>query len=136
MTDQAGGCLCGKVRYTLKTEPVVSVTCHCKNCQRQAGTALSVIVGVPETGLEIEGELKTYEDTGDSGAPVYRQFCPECGSPVFTRLDRGDGLMFIKAGTLDDTSWVNPVFHCYTKSKLPWVELGSIPAFETVPEGR
>jgi hypothetical protein len=45
------------------------------------------------------------------------------------------GMMFIKAGTLDDTSSLNPAFHCYTKSKQDWVDLGEIPAFETVPQG-
>lgn len=130
-----GGCLCGKVRYSIEGEPLVCVTCHCKNCQKQAGSALSVIIGVAESALTIDGEVKTYVDTGDSGAPVRRQFCDTCGSPVFTRIDRGDGLMFVKAGTLDDTSSLKPQFHCYAKSKQDWVDLGDIPAFETVPQG-
>ena len=24
-----GGCLCGKIRYTLKAEPALTVVCHC-----------------------------------------------------------------------------------------------------------
>jgi hypothetical protein len=108
-----GGCLCGSVRYTCEAEPLLCVTCHCKNCQRQAGSALSVIIGVT----------------------VRRQFCPECGSPVFTRVDSPPGMMFIKAGTLDDTSILKPAFHCYAKSKQDWVDLGDLPAFATVPEG-
>jgi hypothetical protein len=123
------------VRYTLTAEPLLCVTCHCKNCQRQAGSALSVIIGVPEDAVEIEGEVKTYNDTGDSGATVRRQFCDTCGSPVFTRVEQPAGMMFIKAGTLDDTSSLKPAFHCYTKSKQDWVDLGTIPGFETVPEG-
>ncbi len=130
-----GGCLCGAVRYAVEAEPMMCVTCHCKNCQRQAGTALSVIIGVPEAAVSLEGELKTYNDTGDSGATVRRQFCGDCGSPVFTRLGTGNGMMFIKAGTLDDTSGLNPSIHCYTKSKQSWFDLGEIPSFETVPEG-
>ena len=47
----------------------------------QAGSALSIIVGVPEGSVSIEGEVKTYNDTGDSGATVKRQFCGSCGSP-------------------------------------------------------
>ena len=129
-----GGCLCGKVRYSFDGDPLMCVTCHCKNCQKQAGSALSIIIGVEETALDIEGDVKTYEDTGDSGASVYRQFCDTCGSPVFTRLEKSDGLMFIKAGTLDDTSILKPQFHCYAKSKQDWVDLGDVPAFETVPE--
>ena len=130
-----GGCLCGKVRYEMTTEPLMCVTCHCKNCQRQAGSALSIIIGVPDGSLKIEGEVKTYNDTGDSGATVRRQFCENCGSPVFTRVESPPGVMFIKAGTLDDTSELEPSLHCYTKSKQDWVELGEIPGFETVPEG-
>jgi hypothetical protein len=131
---KTGGCLCGKVRYTLNAEPAICVTCHCKNCQRQAGSALSIIIGVPEAAVESTGELKTYNDTGDSGATVRRQFCPECGSPVFTLLEQ-PGLMFIKAGTLDDTSDLQPAFHCYTKSRQAWTPMGDIPGFETVPDG-
>jgi len=129
-----GGCLCGKVRYACQGDPLLCVTCHCKNCQRQAGSSLSVIIGVPEAAVSCEGELTTYNDTGDSGATVRRQFCGTCGSPVFTRVETPPGMLFIKAGTLDDTSILKPAFHCYTKSKQDWVDLGDIPGFETVPQ--
>ncbi|MEL7218596.1 MAG: GFA family protein [Pseudomonadota bacterium] len=132
---KTGGCLCGAVRYTLSAEPLMCVTCHCKNCQRQAGTALSVIIGVPSDSVDVTGELKTYNDTGDSGATVRRQFCPECGSPVFTLVDQPEGVMFVKAGSLDDTSDLKPAFHCYTKSKQGWIGLGDIPGYDTVPQG-
>lgn len=133
--NTTGGCLCGKVRYSFEGDPLLCVTCHCKNCQRQAGSALSVIIGVPETSVACEGEVTTYNDIGDSGATVLRQFCGTCGSPVFTRVETPPGMMFIKAGTLDDTSILKPAFHCYTKSKQDWVDLGDIPGFETVPQG-
>lgn len=132
---QTGQCLCGQVSYEMNAEPQICVTCHCKNCQRQAGSALSIIVGVPEEAVTIKGKVKTYNDTGDSGATVYRQFCPNCGSPVFTRLEPEGAPLFIKAGTFDDTSWLKPQFHCYTKSAQDWVEMGDLPGFETVPEG-
>jgi hypothetical protein len=132
---QTGGCLCGKIRYTLNADPVMCVTCHCKNCQRQAGSSLSIIIGVPDGSVDVEGEVTTYNDTGDSGATVRRQFCNTCGSPVFTRVDSPQGILFIKAGTLDDTSALKPSLHCYAKSKQNWVDLGDIPAFETVPQG-
>lgn len=131
---RAGGCLCGKVRYALASAPQMSMVCHCKHCQRQAGSAMSVIVGLPESDVTIEGEVRTYADTGDSGGAVLRQFCPECGSPLFTRVDAAPGMLFIKAGTLDDTSGLNPAMHCYTSRKQEWVELGAIPAFETMPQ--
>ena len=53
-----GGCLCGQVRYTCDADPLFQAVCHCKNCQKQAGTAFSVIVafGVtvdPDAGLTV-----------------------------------------------------------------------------------
>ena len=132
---RTGGCLCGKVRYRFEGDPLMCVTCHCKNCQRQAGSALSIIIGVREDAMSIAGEVTTYHDTGESGADVRRQFCGTCGSAMFTRLDHPPGLMFIKAGTLDDTSQLSPAFHCWTKSKQTWTPLGDIPAYDTVPQG-
>ena len=58
-----GGCLCGAVRYESNSEPAVTAICHCKHCQKQAGSAFSIVVGVPKDSLIMSGdELKTYED--------------------------------------------------------------------------
>ena len=70
MREMTGGCLCGKVRYLANADPVVVAVCHCKNCQKQTGTAFSVLVGVPKSAILIEGRLKTFHDRGDSGQPV------------------------------------------------------------------
>ena len=81
------------------------------------GTAFSVDVGVPKSTISIKGQLKTFHDTGDSGQPVERNFCPECGSPIFSDVAVMPELSFIKAHTLDDTSWLDPKMHVYCDSK-------------------
>ncbi|MEP3050784.1 MAG: GFA family protein [Erythrobacter sp.] len=129
-----GGCLCGEIRYELSTDPAMCMTCHCKNCQRQAGSSHSIIIGVPEGSVSVTGSVKTFNDKGESGATVKRQFCGDCGSPIFSLAAQPPGFMFVKAGTLDDTSSLKPAFHCYTKSKQDWVELEDIPSFATVPD--
>ena len=108
-----GSCLCGQVQYTANTDPAIIAVCHCKNCQRQTGTAFSVIVGIPKSALSIQGKLKRFSDTGDSGQTVDRNFCPECGSPIMSNVAVMPELTFIKAGTLDDTSWLDPRMHIY-----------------------
>ena len=128
-----GGCLCGKIRYRVSGDPAMQVNCHCKNCQRQSGSAFSTIMGFPESALSIEGEFKTYDDQGESGESVLRDFCPDCGSPLFSRVAVAPGLTFIKAGTLDETASFAPAMHLWTKSKQEWVDLAGQPAFETNP---
>lgn len=120
-----GGCLCGSVRYTASWPPLLTGVCHCRHCQRQAGSAFSVIVAVPRASLESSGELTVYEDGSDAGRPVYRQFCGKCGSPVFTVTPVGEaqGMIFIKAGTLDDPRDLAPTIHFWASSKQDWVSL-------------
>jgi hypothetical protein len=120
---RTGGCLCGAVRYETAWPPLITGVCHCRHCQRQAGSAFSVIAGVPFAGLERSGTLTTYEDDSDAGRAVYRKFCGTCGSPVFTETPDGmaQGMIFIKAGTLDDPKDLAPTLHFWTSMAQDWV---------------
>ena len=97
MREMTGGCLCGQVRYSANADPAIVAVCHCKNRQKQTGTAFSVLVGVPKSAISVQGNLKTFHDTGDSGQPVDRNFCPECGSPIISDVAVMPDLRFIKA---------------------------------------
>jgi hypothetical protein len=118
-----GGCLCGKVRYEVAAEPVVTLICHCTHCQKQSGGAFSVNLGVPAAAVTLQGDLKTYLDQGESGRSVVRRFCPECGSPIFSEIAAAPGMFLIKAGSLDDASGVAPVVEYFCESAQPWVKL-------------
>ena len=135
MAGLEGGCLCGAVQYSVAAEPVMQAVCHCKNCQRQAGSGWSMIMGVPAAALAITGEVKTYQDHGESGGDVLRQFCPNCGSPLFSRVSAAPDLVFIKAGTLDDTSQFTPQMQLWTDSKQHWVDIAGVPGFPRQPGG-
>jgi hypothetical protein len=67
--------------------------------------------------------MKTLHDTGDSGQPVGRNFCPERGSPIFTDAAVMPGVTFIKAGILDDTSWLDPKMHMRCDSAERWTPI-------------
>ena len=121
MPDLTGGCLCGRVRYTITGEPAMSALCHCKNCQRYTGSAFETVVVFPSASVSIQGELKTYKDTGDSGKAVYRRFCPNCGSGVIAEADVLPGLAIMLAGGLDDASVFQPTMELYCSSAQPWV---------------
>lgn len=115
-----GGCLCGAIRYSAKGEGLAQVVCHCTNCQKQSGSAFSVLLKVKADDLTIEGRPKVYADHGDSGAVVNRHFCDNCGSPLFSELPASPGAVFLKAGTLDDVSNMSPAVHLWCESAWPW----------------
>lgn len=118
-----GGCLCGQVRYEISGEPLAVVICHCKNCQKQSGSTFSInIIGQSEQ-IEIQGNLSTYADTNDSGDPVNRNFCENCGSPIFSEILSQGNLIALKVGTLDDTSDIEPQTQFWCISKQNWLSL-------------
>jgi hypothetical protein len=118
-----GRCLCGAISYTSDAEPMLTGICHCTDCRRQAGTAFSINVGVPLEALSVTGTPKVFDTMGtDRGEPAHRSFCGDCGSPIMSILADAPDIAFIKAGTLDDPSWIEPELELWETSRLPWVD--------------
>lgn len=123
--SRTGRCLCGAVTYRVEGDPFATAVCHCNHCQRQSGSAFSVNLLMNEAQLSIDGELSTYEERGEQGDAVYvrRRFCGVCGSAVVSELVQTDGVVAVKAGTLDDRSTVQPMAEVWCVDRQPWVEL-------------
>ncbi|MEM7446592.1 MAG: GFA family protein [Pseudomonadota bacterium] len=124
MTKISGHCLCGAVKYSTDAEPAMIAVCHCTDCQRQSGSPFSVNVLVPVEEIEISGApLKQFVINGDSGMKVTRRFCSDCGSPLTTQLEAFNNLAAIKAGTLDDSTWVKPTIQIWCDSAQSWAHV-------------
>jgi hypothetical protein len=116
--------MCGAVRYTVTAGPVPLSTavCNCDHCQRSSGSAFAVVVPVRTATLRLEGEpLATFRNTGtDSHEQRERRFCPKCGSQILSVLAEAPEITWLKAGSLDDASWVSPIMEAWTGSAHPW----------------
>ena len=132
---QTGGCLCGKLRYEIAEAPRLVYTCHCVDCQRLTSSAFSMAIVVADGAFRIMGiEPRPIESTADSGRTKIRWVCPECGCWVFSTARPDNGLRRVRSGTLDDTSWLRPTVHFWTRSKQPWLTLPEgDQVFETQP---
>ena len=122
MPKHEGGCYCGNLRYAVAGDPLNTAICHCKSCQRQTGSAFSLVATVPRGSLSMEGSVATYEITGDNGA-VRRYFCAKCGSPIAIDLAKMPTVTLLSVGTLDDTSWVKPEMQIWCESAQSWIRL-------------
>ena len=84
MTDTLdGGCACGRLRYRMRSKPMFVHCCHCKDCQRQTGTAFVLNALIEADRVEVlSGDPTPYPMPTDSGRPhrVFR--CPDCGTAV------------------------------------------------------
>ena len=132
---ETGGCLCGNIKYKFNREDVVSAGhCHCKDCQKITGSGKATIVFIPTKSLEINNNYKVYSVIGHDGTNVHRGFCPNCGSPVISYVTEQPDLRFIKAGSLDDSSWINIESSFWGISANKWDPVNdNIPCFEQNP---
>jgi hypothetical protein len=79
-------------------------------------------LAVPSAAFAIlAGELKTFSVLCDSGRTKQCAFCPSCGTRIYHQVV--DAVLSIKPGTLDDTAWLAPDAHYWTKRKQPWVQI-------------
>jgi hypothetical protein len=130
-----GRCLCGAVRYECTGDPGNASYCHCDDCKRATGGPYTVGVLVRAADLRILcGQVKGYTTIADSGRKITREFCPNCGAPLFTRAEKLPDSVFLKAGSLDEPELVKPSCQTWTKRAVPWAYVDeTLPCF---PEGR
>ena len=127
-----GGCACGAVRYRLTSPPMFVNCCHCRDCQRQTGSAFVINAIIETDRIEmLSGEPEPVRVPTDSGRPhdIYR--CPNCRIALWSDYGGRPKLRFVRVGTLDDPSMLRPGAHIFTRSRLPWVGIpADTPAFE------
>ncbi len=132
MTGLEGGCACGAVRYRLNSAPMFVHCCHCRDCQRQTGSAfvLNALIETDRITL-LAGAPEPVAVPTESGAPheIYR--CRTCRTAVWSDYGGRSALRFVRVGTLDEPTALPPDVHIYTRSKLPWIALPEgVPAFD------
>lgn len=126
MATLTGGCLCGRVRYTITSWPPISSTiCHCRSCQRYTGSSFETFMTFPFASVKMQGDLKTYDDTGGSGSIVHRRFCPHCGSGVVNHPQARPEWIVVLAGTLDDPGAFVPTTEIFCHTEQPWISAGA-----------
>lgn len=133
MAELKGSCRCGKVTYSTSADPVFVGVCHCRSCQKSTGTAFASVVAVPTASLTVTGTTTRFDDTGDSGQPTHREFCPNCGSTVTQAADVMAGISMIGVGTLDDPGGVKPGMQIYCDSALSWSKVADMQGFPKMP---
>ena len=133
---KTGGCLRGAIRYASN----LIYVCHCTDCQRLSGGAFSVALAISgEAFFLISGNLKPLRRVTPSGRTSTRWVCPDRGVAIRDGTkpgpDPADPVLTVRAGTLDDTSWVRPAVHFWTQSAQPWVTIPpGVQRFPAQPE--
>ena len=131
-----GGCLCGAVRYTLRSPALFVSQCCCKDCQKATGTGHATVVAVLQDQLDVTGTPAVYASQGGSGGQVRRHFCAVCAGRLYTSADSAGPLRMVQAGSLDDPNAVTPTAAIYVKNALTWDRIDpALAKFDHLPPG-
>ena len=69
------------------------------------------------------GQPKEWTRRSESGREVTCLFCGDCGTRLFHNPARNPKITNVKPGTLDDTSWLQPVGNLWSHSAQRWVNI-------------
>ncbi|MEM7562629.1 MAG: GFA family protein [Pseudomonadota bacterium] len=133
-----GGCQCERIRYQINASPRTLYVCHCTDCQKQSSSAFGMSLIIDHASLQFtagEAQVKYWDTHGDDGALKRCAFCENCGTRLF-HAGADEIRISIKAGSLDDTRWLQPVAQIWRRSAQTWLRLdgGLIPSFDTMPD--
>lgn len=129
-----GGCLCRAVRYTVTAAPIAAGICWCRLCQYLGAGSSTVNVCFPSKAVTITGEPRDFLCIADSGNRIHRQFCGNCGTPLFSAAEARPHLIFARAGTLDDPEIAKPMMTIWTSQAPSWACISAdLPRVEGQP---
>ncbi len=130
-----GSCECKSIQYKFTGEPLTCYACHCTDCQTASGSAFGLSMIVNDKDIEIIKGKVAITTIDVNGIKVQKHHCPQCGTPFWFSADEYPGIVALKPGTFDDTSWFSPVAHLWVRSAQPWVIFdSSTPQYEKQPE--
>lgn len=118
-----GQCFCAAVRYELTELPQSGYVCHCRDCQYLAGAPYHALAAIPRKTLRrLKGETSLFRHPTQDGSEMTREFCGQCGTPLFLNSSRWDDITMLVVTTLDDPQAIPPAFEVWTRSRLSWAQ--------------
>lgn len=125
-----GGCRCGRVRFRVTGDALVTMACHCTGCQRMAASAYSLSSLYPADAFALtEGQPVI----GGLHGPTCHFHCDHCKSWLFTRPDGLDAFVNIRTTMLDTAPVAPPFIETWTDEALPWATTGASVSYPKFP---
>jgi hypothetical protein len=121
MANLTGGCLCGRVRFRLTSDPYDAGWCHCRTCQLNSGAPAMAFASVKRgdwVATTGEDKIKTIR-TSSFGR---RSFCEDCGTALYVEVDHQPDTTDFSLVTLDDPNVIKPEFHIFWSSRVGWFD--------------
>jgi hypothetical protein len=138
VVDLTASCACGAATVHFAGTVKSMFMCACEDCQRASGTGHSTVAMAARSEVTITGEVKSFARPSNSGATFTRNFCPNCGTPLFGYSSRAPDALLLPVGLFgkDNVSWFMPTQLIFGRSHRQWDMLAEgIPRWQTYRDG-
>jgi len=130
-----GSCECKSVSYGFNGDPLTCYACHCTDCQTSSGSAFGLSMIINDKDIEVIDGKVAIKEINVNRTKVQKHYCAQCGTSFWFSADEYPGIVALKPGTFDDTSWFKPIAHLWVRSAQPWITLDKeTPQYEKQPE--
>jgi hypothetical protein len=130
MAPHEGGCMCGEVRYALRSPPFDCGWCHCRTCQLIGSAPAVPFATVPVADFvwtKGEDQVRTVR----SSSFGRRSACGLCGTGLTMRVDHQPETVDFTVITLDEPGKIPPEFHIFWEERIGWFDpADGLPRFD------
>ncbi len=125
-----GKCRCGRLRFQITAQPLMTVACHCTGCQRMSSSAFALTAIIPADGFSVVQGEPVRGGLQEGGGGHY--FCGFCKTWVFTRPDDGP-VVNVRPTMFEHAEWSRPYIEVFTSEKLAWATTPAVHSYERFP---
>jgi len=128
VSEIAGGCACGRIRYTASIRDHDAYLCHCRMCQRTTGSVSIAFKNVKQADVTWERQPDWY-----ASSPIAeRSYCRDCGTSLGFRFNDGSDNMDLTVGSFDNPAPFKPTHHFGAESlHEAWLDTADLPRKRT-----
>lgn len=99
--------------------------CHCLDCRKFSGSTNTNNLLVPIAGFKVlQGTLKTYAKSAETGNTMTSYFCDRCGSTLYRKTSHSDDAVAVMIGGIDGTRILEdarPQIELFVRYRPDWM---------------
>ena len=126
-----------KAPVTTEGDPLVTVVCHCYDCQKRAGSSHQVSAWFPDSRVNaVNGDSMEFTRVGNLGVETDFSFCPECGTTLYWRSSNTPDAHAIAVGCFAEPGFPAPAIEIFASRRHHWMpSFDDVTRFATIPGG-
>jgi hypothetical protein len=125
-----GGCRCGKVRFEVSGEPLLTMACHCTGCQQMTASAFSLSESYPAKAFRLVAGKPVI---GGIHGATRHYHCDHCKSWLYTEPEGVEDFVNVRSTMFDEPHSEQPFVEFFLNEALPWVRTGAAHSYQKLP---